>query len=257
MYDLKANFAPVPKPVNGFIGKADFTVAGSIRINNVSVFQTEDKSYRISYSEYGNTGKTYFVPRTPEVHAAIVNVIKLAVEAEDHFGHVTGDRCLRTTDSHNNKKNMEITGHLVNEPYADGRYSIDILDFGNLHGIITREAVNKTTNEPFIAVNMPSVIGPDGKVKMYEGKNGKPRAAKEFEGVLYSYENNEGKKQTINYEHILASRVRELRDGLMREKTEEKASLDSQVAAAENVKQQQGEFKCTFNDKSYDDELPF
>ena len=224
MYALKSNFYPASEPKNGYIGKADITIAEALRINNVSVFENpEDKSRSIAFAKFGSNDEySYVVPSSKEAYAAMLDVISKAVDNKDHYAYEKGEY----------KLNMEVKGVKVNEQYADGRYSVSLGDFCTLNGISTREASYTTPEgekKDWVAVDLPVVRDEEGKVKMYTDKDGKQRADLQYEGIKRTFVDKAGKEGTLNYQIVLQNRVRKCRDELNQ-------SLDVSIETASSKK---------------------
>ena len=134
MYKMTANFYPAQEPKNGYIGRASLTIADAIRINSIRVFEKEDK-INVQFPSYDVVadGKeqqiSYVTPDSKEVYAAMVEVVKMAVEdKEHHFGHKTGKY----------NPQLEVTGKEVNEPYADGRFTLKVDGVCTMTGITSQ-----------------------------------------------------------------------------------------------------------------------
>lgn len=228
MYELKANFHPTAEPKNGYIGKADIKIANSFQINNISVFKGEEEnSYNIHFSEYAE-GKSYVVPLNKEAHAAMLDVISKAVEQEGHYAFTRGERSMRLKDYGDKKANITVKGYAVDEPYADGRFSVEIADFCVLRGITTHvvDYEKDGKQQSFVSVNMPRVTDADGKVRLYEGSDGKEHASEEFCALVNQWTDAEGKKNSIDWVYKLAEAVRAERNVVLNN------SLDGKIAGA-------------------------
>lgn len=229
MKKMTANFYPAAEPKNGYIGKADITISNAIRLNGISVFQKPDeKGIRISFPGFGegeNT-KSYVVPKSKEAHAAMREVVEMAVDSEKHFGYNQGDYGVR----------LEVSGNLVNEPYADGRFSCEVGDVCTLYGITTRpvtyEKEGKTHS--FTAVDMPSIGS-------YESQNGEKQYRNAFEGRQSSWTTKEGNEVHRDYAQLLSGLIRGERKAKMKEKEQGKdqgkeGSLAEKISAADERK---------------------
>ena len=241
MYALRTNFYPAEEPKNGYVGKATLDVANAVRINNISVFE-KDGAYSIAFSDYGDKekGGSYFVPGSKEVYAAILGVIEKAVANENHFAFEKGKYGLK----------FEARGTKVEEPYADGRYSVSMGEFGTLHGITSRwvEVVKDGEKHGFIGVNMPVSRDADGKVRMYKNAEGKDVPSFEFQGLLSQWKDLEGKDVSLDYGAKLVNAVKKARKELYPEKyAERKQSFENQVNGA---KKQQKEPAKKANSKT-------
>lgn len=225
MYELKANFHPAAEAKNGYIGKADLLIANAVRLNNVSVFAKDD-GYALSFTEYGENG-SLVVPKGKEQYAAMRDVIAKAVESEKHFAFEKG--------SYGPKFNVR--GRLVDEPYADGRFSVEVGDFCTLCGITTQkvEFEKDGKDRSFIAVNMPAVRDADGKVRMYQNSKGKDVASLEFQGVVSKWTDKAGQEQSLDYGVKIADAVKKARKELLAER-DRKTSLDDQMKGADAQK---------------------
>ena len=122
MKKLTANFFPAEEKKNGYIGKANITIADAIRLNGISVFAPETGGVSISFPEYGEgeNRRSYVVPKSKEAYEALLTVVAKAVGNDNHFGFTSGEY----------GPHMDVHGRTVNEPYADARSSIDPVFFG-------------------------------------------------------------------------------------------------------------------------------
>lgn len=220
MKKMTANFYPAPevKPCgeeNLYLGKANITIANAIRINGISVFIHKDE-YNISFPEFGEDGTSYVVPHSKEVYAAMRDVVAMAVaDGDKHFGYNSGDYGVK----------LDVKGKLVNEPYADGRFSADVSDVCTLYGITTRDVEYKKEDGKtgrFVAVNMPTIYS-------YE-KDGEKQYQTAFEGRISAWTDKDGKEQSVNYGQLLEGKVRSERKSLIKER---KPALDEQLKGAE------------------------
>lgn len=213
MKKLTANFYPAKEQKNGYIGKADITIGNAIRLNGISVFQSpQDGNFSISFPEFGD-GASYVVPKSAEAYAAMLDVVATAVDNDKHFGYNQGDYGVH----------LDANGKMVQEPYADGRFSIDVDDICVLYGITTRaveyEKDGKTRS--FTAVDLPTIGS-------YE-KDGETQYQTAFEGRISSWKDKEGKEQSIDYGQRLSGLVRAERKALVQER---KPALEDQVKGA-------------------------
>lgn len=207
MYNMISNFYPAAEKKNGYIGKADLTIANAIKIHDISVFENEEGKLHLQFKEYGDH-KSFVVPKDKEAYAAILGVIENAIRDEkNHFGYVKGDM----------SPFLSVHGTLVDGPYADGRFSVDIKDLCVLNGISTREVEHN--GKSFTAVNMP-VMEP------YE-KEGKKVYPKLFEGLKVEYE-KDGEKISKDYGALITNLIKGERKNLI----ERKPSIDEQVHTA-------------------------
>lgn len=162
----------------------------------------------------------------------MVAVVENAIVDENHFGYSKGDYGVR----------LEVNGARVNEPYADGRFSIKVGDFCTLNGISTRvvEYEKGGKDDSFVAVDLPCVEDADGKVKMYTDKNGKEHADLQFEGVKNKFTNKDGKEVSTDYGVLINNLVRKCRKDLGQ-------SLDSTIGTAKARQEQQAAEKSSPN----------
>lgn len=219
MKKMTANFYPAAeyKPCGDeslYLGKADLTIANAIRINSISVFLNKGE-YNISFPEFGE-GASYVVPHSKEAYAAMRDVVAMAVASEKHFGYNTGEYGIH----------LDVSGKLVQEPYADGRFSASIADLCTLYGITTRPVeYERADGRPgsFIAVDMPTIYS-------YE-KDGEKQYQTAYEGRISAWTDQAGKEQSINYGQLLEGKVRSERKSLIKER---KPTLDAQMQGAED-----------------------
>lgn len=217
MYNMKSNFYPAKEPKNGYIGFADLTIANAIRIRGIAVFENHDSSgHHIQFPGYENNGKEgeYVIPASKEAYAAMLDVIEKALaDKEKHFAWTTGKL----------DPWLKVSGVSVSEPYADGRYSVEIEDLCSLRGITTRNVdyINKEGQDAsFVSVDMP-------KMPAYE-KDGELVYPAVFEGLKYEREKN-GKKDTKDFGLLIRNLVLNEREKMH----EQHPSLEEQVSNAE------------------------
>lgn len=198
MLKMTSNFYPSEEIKNGYIGKANLTVGDSIRINGISVFDHDGEiSMRFPEYERRDNGEkvSYVVPKSPEVYAAMLDTVKMAVNDEQyHFGHIKGE-----CDPY-----ITVSGKKVDEPLADGRFSIEVGDVCVLYGITTKVA-NKE-RDPFVAVDAPDI----GR---YTNRDNEVVYSKAFEGLVYRYREN-GKEKSKDFAVLINNLVRNERDKL-------------------------------------------
>ena len=217
MYALTANFYPAQEPKNGYIGKADITVAKAIKLNNISVFQ-KDGGYHIGFAKFGKDNeRSYIIPASPEAYAAMVSVVENAIHSEGHFGYAKGELGVK----------LEVSGAKVNEPYADGRFSVEVGDFCTLNGISTRVVPYEKDGKDasFVAVDIPTATDADGKAKRYSDKEGNERVDYQYECLTSTWTDKNDEKQSVDYGRILTGKVLAKRKALM------EPSLDEKIAA--------------------------
>lgn len=228
MLALKSNFYPASSPKNGYIGKADITIANAYTINNISVFE-KDGGYTLGFAEYGDKGNSYVVPKSKEAYAAMLAVVEKAVRDEGRFGYEKGSY----------GPDLKVVGTKVDEKYADGRYSVEIGDLCTLNGITTRwvEYEKDGKKQGFVSVDMPAVKDAEGKVRMYTNAEGKDVASLEFQGLVSKWTDKEGKEVELDWGVKLANAVKAVRKELMPEKyAEKKPPLNEQVNGAKAQK---------------------
>lgn len=213
MKKLTANFYPANEPKNGYIGKANITIADAIRLNGISVFQNAmDGTINISFPEFGD-GASYVVPKSKEAYAAMAAVVAKAVENEKHFGYTTGEY----------GPFMNVTGHAVSEPYADARFSIEVEDTCILYGISTRvvDYQKDGKDHSFVSVDFPTI-------GTYENAEGELQYRRAFDGRVSKWTDREGKEQSRDYGQLLNGLVLSERHNIL----ERKPSLDAQMKDA-------------------------
>lgn len=218
MKKLTANFYAAEAPKNGYLGKADITIGNAIRINGISVFQSpKDGNFNISFPEFGEGG-SYVVPKSKEAYAAMLDVVAMAVDNDKHFGHSKGDYGVH----------MDVSGKMVQETLADGRFSVEVEDICVLYGITTRKVeYEKDGNaRSFTAVDLPTIGS-------YE-KDGEMQYQTAFEGRISAWKDREGKDQCIDYGQILQGKVLAERKALIKER---KPALEDQMKDANSRKE--------------------
>lgn len=222
MKKMTANFYPTTETKECgdeslYLGKADITIANAVRINGISVFLHKGE-YNISFPEFGDGNTSYVVPQSKEAYAAMRDVVAMAVADAKHFGYNNGDYGVK----------LEVQGKLVDEPYADGRFSASVSDVCTLYGITTRDVEYTKEDgktDRFVAVNMPNIYS-------YE-KDGEKQYQTAFEGRISAWTDKEGKEQSVDYGQILQGKVRAERKALLKER---KPALVDQVKGAEQRK---------------------
>lgn len=219
MYALKANFYPAQEPNAGYIGKADITIANAVRLNNISVFENPaDGTRSIAFAKFGKDNeRSYIIPSSKEAYAAALAVISKAVDSENHFAVEKGDFGVK----------LEVKGAKVNEPYADGRFTVTVGDFCTLNGISTREASYTKDGEKkeFVAVDIPPVRDAEGKVKQYTDHEGNQHVNLQYECLKDKYTNKEGKEVSTDYKALMNNMIRKCRKEMMN-------CLDASIDAA-------------------------
>ncbi len=227
MKKLSANFYPAKEEKNGYLGKADITIAEAIRLNGISVFRNKDDSIGIRFPEYPlpNGDKlSYVTPKSPEAYAALCSVVANAIESEKHFGFITG-----TYLKNQPGERIEVHGKAVQEPYADARFNVDIADVVSLHGIRTyRQSFEKNGRTgQFTAVKMPVI-------NTWETPEGEKRYQTAFEGRFRASTDRDGKEFTVDYADLLNGLI--LAERKMVLNLDRKPGLDDKVKAAEAQK---------------------
>jgi len=213
MKKMTANFYPAQEPKNGYIGKADITIANAIRLNGISVFQHED-GLNINFPEFGEGG-SFVVPKSKEAYAAMLEVVDMAVRNDKkHFGYNTGEYGVE----------LNVDGKLVDEPYADGRFSVEVDDVCVLYGIKTRPVEYEKSGKvhSFTAVDLPTI-------NTYE-KDGELQYQTAFEGRISHWTDKAGAEHSFNYGQLLQGKVRAERKEMLKDR---KPALDDQVKDAE------------------------
>lgn len=213
MKKLIANFYPAREEKNGHLGWATITIADAIRLNGISVFRAEDGGININFPGFGDDA-SYIVPKSKEAYAALRDVVAKAVENEKHFGYTTGEYA----------PHLEVHGKLVEEPYADGRFSVDVEDICTLYGVTTREVeyAKDGKDRSFISVDLPTI-------DTYENKAGEMQYRPAFEGRVNVWKNKAGEQQKRDYSQLLSGLVMAERKAMIKER---KAALEDQVQDA-------------------------
>ena len=213
MFKMTSNFYPADEPKNGYIGKADLTIAEAIKINGISVFNNNGViGMRLPEYERRDNGarESYVIPKSTEVYAAMLETIKMAVNDDKyHFGHMNG------------KYNpyISVSGKKVDEPYADGRFSIEIEDTCTLYGITTR--IRNKDKKPFVAVDMPVI-------SKYTNRDNEVVYNKAFEGLTYKH-TKDGKEEYKHFDVLINNLVRAERE---KAHGKGKASIDDKLKDA-------------------------
>lgn len=188
-YNMRANFYPAKEPVNGFIGSADLAVSNIIRLKGIAVFEKEDGSHNIQFPGFGENG-SYVVPASKEAYAQMLDVVEKAIADEKHFGHTAGKMYVP----------LSVSGKVVDKPYADGRFSLQLGDVCTIHGLTTQQvSYQKDGKEAsFIAVRVPNL-------PPYE-KDGEKVYPPIFKGLKSTYE-VEGKQKETDYAQVIQAMV--------------------------------------------------
>lgn len=217
MKKLTANFFPAEEQKNGYIGKANITIADAIRINGISVFAPESGGINIAFPEYGEgeNRRSYVVPKSKDAYEALLTVVAKAVGDEaHHFGFTSGEY----------GPHMEVHGRAVNEPYADARFTIDVADICTLHGLSTR-VVNYEKDgkdRSFVSVDKPTIA-------VYKDKEGNDQYRPAFEGRVSVWKDREGVEQKRDWGQLMQGLVLSERKNVL----ERKPALEDQVKNAE------------------------
>lgn len=224
---LTANFYPAsePKPYEGgvYVGKANITIANAMRLNDISVFLSDAGKLSINFPEYESGGekKSFVIPKSKEAYAAMCSVVEKARESEQGFAFTQGTY----------NPTMTARGGLVNEPFADGRFGVEVGDICTIVGLTTRKASYTVDNEEkhFVAVDLPNIIGQDGKPSTYE-KDGKTMYNKVFEPCVSSWTDTEGHKRSKDFGRTLTGAVLKCRKELLeKEASKEQAAPEKKA----------------------------
>ena len=225
MLTLKANFRPITPSENGPIGFADILIANGVRLNDVAVFEKDGKR-SLAFTKYGpNNEYSFVVPRSPEAYAAFLGVVEKAIASDKQYAVVPGE----------NKLAFEITGARVEEPYADGRFSVMVGDLCYLNGIATREVEYEKDGkqEKFVSVDLPVQLDAEGKTRMYANKKGDQVASHQFDFLVRKWKDKEGNEKRFNYHHFVSNMVRGKRAELGAQTLEEKIAAGKEAAEAQ------------------------
>ena len=215
-YNMKANFYPATEPKNGYLGFADLTISNAIRIRGIAVFEDrEGDGHHIQFPEYGEgeTRGSYIIPSSKEAYAQMLGVIESAMnDPENHFGWVTGKM----------NPELQVSGRAVTEPYADGRFSVNVADICTLRGVATREVNYEKDGKAghFVSVDVP-VLTP------YE-RDGEKVYPPVFEGLKSKYE-RDGQEQEKDFGLLMRNLVLAERKKVL----EKHEDLDKQIEGAE------------------------
>lgn len=216
MKKLTANFFPAEEQKNGYIGKANITIADAIRINGISVFAPESGGINISFPEFGEgeNRRSYVVPKSKEAYEALLAVVAKAVSSDKHFGFTTGEY----------GPHMEVHGKAVNEPYADARFSIEVEDICVLYGLTTRvvDYEKDGQDRSFVSVDKPTIA-------TYKDKEGNDQYRPAFEGRVSVWKDREGVEQKRDWGQLMQGLVLAERKNVL----ERKPALEDQVKNAE------------------------
>lgn len=226
-YNLRANFYPINEPINGFIGTADLAISNIIRLKGIAVFEDKDGNggHHIQFPGFGESDsfKSYVIPHSPEAFKQMLDVVEKAIAAEKHFSFVTGKR----------NAHLTVEGRAVDEPYADGRYSLQVGDICTIHGITTNEITYTKDNKErtFTQVAVPNL-------PPYE-KDGDTVYPPIFKALKSTWKDTDGKDHSMDYNQFIRHLVL-----TEREKVLGKEPLDQQVDAAGKKAQQGAEKKA-------------
>jgi len=217
-----------------YVGKANITIANAIRINDISVFAYDSGKMTLNFPEYSSRNgedRSYVIPKSADAYAAMVSVVEAARASEQGFAFTQGTY----------NPFLKVHGTLVDEPYADGRFSLEVGDVCTLHGLATRKAEYTVDGEThhFVAVDLPNSIDhATGKASTYE-KDGHTRYNKVYEPLISTWTNQEGEKRSKDYGRVVNRLVlkerKQLREATREQSPEqEKTGLDQQLAQAKN-----------------------
>lgn len=218
MKKLTANFYPAAEPKNGYIGKANITIADAIRINGISVFTPESGGINIAFPEFGegDNRRSYVVPKSKDAYEAMLTVVLKAVaDKEHHFGFTTGEY----------GPHMDVHGKAVNEPYADARFSIEVEDICTLYGVTTRPVNYEKDGKDrsFVSVDKPTIA-------TFENSAGETQYRPAFEGRVSVWKDKEGVEQKRDWGQLMNGLVLAERKAVL----ERKPALDDQMKNAES-----------------------
>ena len=209
-YNMRSNFYPAKEPINGYIGHADLMISNIIRLNGIAVFENGDKpGHHIQFPGFGDNG-SYVVPHSAEAYAQMLDVVEKAIANKKHFALVTGKR----------NPQLSVSGQAVDEPYADGRFALDVGDICTIHGITTQVVpyAKDGKESSFISVRVPSL-------PPYE-KDGDMKYPPVFKGLKSTYTVKGEEKHTDYAQLIQAMVISE------RKKVLAKAPLENQMGDA-------------------------
>ena len=180
-----------------YLGKANITIANALRINDISAFLYDSGKFSISFPEYelGGEKHSFVVPQSPEAYAAMCGVVESARESAQGFAFTQGTY----------NPQMSVRGRLVEEEFADGRYSVQVGDVCTLRGLSTREAeyTQDGKTRHFISVDLPNIHDPaTGKASSYE-KDGETHYNKVFEPLVSKWTSQSGEKRSKDYGRVL------------------------------------------------------
>jgi len=227
MYALKARFFPAQEPKGGYIGRAYVKVANAVFLNNISVFENDEGTRSIAFAKFGKDNeRSYIIPSSKEVYAALLEVVNNAVDNDKHVASEKGEYGVQ----------LKINGARVNEAHADGRYSVVVGDFCTLNGISTKEASYEKDGESksFVAVDFPTLRDEEGHVILHTDEKGDQHAILQFDFLKDKYTNKEGKEVSTDYKALANNMIRKYRKELA-------SSLDNTIDAANAKKEQRGE----------------
>ncbi len=213
-------------PAGTYVGKANIMIGNAFRINEISVFLNDDDgklNLKFKTFPMNDRNVSFVRPISDEARDAMCSVVDAARNSESGFAFISGTY---------NPQFQVIKKELVDEPVADGRFSVQIGDICTVRGICTRPAEYEVNGEKrsFVAVDMPNVIGQDGRPTTYE-KDGHTRYNKVFEPRVSTWIDQEGNQRSKNYGKTLAKLIRDERRQLL-EASKEHPALSQQMDRA-------------------------
>ena len=147
---MKAAFSPAETPKDGYLGSVSITVADSVLLRGMALFQREGVSgYSLRFPVFGERKQSYIFPLSRDVYRSM---LRLATDAmrnkHDHTACLDGlaDICL------------SVTGELLEKANADGCFSLCIDGFCKLNGITTYETPYRQPDQSHVLVHFPSLI---------------------------------------------------------------------------------------------------
>lgn len=211
MEKLYATFNKAKEEHESFRGMASITIGDAVRLNSISVYEKDGKM-SIDFPDFtkkdGSKGE-YVIPKSKEAYAAMLGVVEKAMKSDEGYAYTNG-----STDP-----KIAVEGHKVDEPYADGRYNIEVGEMVVLRDITSAERNGK--NGTFVAVDFPTVEGLDGKPSTYIDTNGEKQFNHVFDALEMQKEN-----EPKDFNRLIENMVKAKRK-------EFKPSLDEQLKGAD------------------------
>ncbi len=148
-YHMKAKFEPAQNLRDGYRGSVSLTVADAILIRGIALFAQNDATgYSLSFPAFGERKQSYIFPVSRDAYRSMLRLSTDAMRnRKTHTAELPGSSDIE----------LSVTGELVDEPNADGRFSLCIADLCKLNGITTYETPYLQPDHSNVLVSFPSL----------------------------------------------------------------------------------------------------